>query len=145
MTWNGTMSFSWINQFLDDHFRRSETVLQRSARFRCDKRKAKARFSSTSENDRLSTFRSSGSMEVALKMSIASWRFLSTNKRRYPPHTALVRHATRSLPFDITLVHIYRQEGKKRDPDSQGSVERPELEWSGTRGKGSIGRLGPGV
>lgn len=64
-------------------------------------------------------------------MSIASWRFLSTNKRRYPPHTALVRHATRSLPFDITLVHIYRQEGKKRDPDSQGSVERPELECQG--------------
>jgi hypothetical protein len=64
---------------------------------------------------------------------------------RISPHTALVRHATRALPFDITLVHIYRQEGKKRDPNSQGSVEIFESEWSGSRGKGSIGRLGPGV
>jgi hypothetical protein len=80
--------------------------------------------------------------DVSIEIWILS---LSTTKRRYPPTPPSfdMQHGLyRSISHWYTSTD---KKEKKRDPDSQGSVERFESEWSGSRGKGSIGRLGPGV
>jgi hypothetical protein len=61
-----------------------------------------------------------------------------------PPHRP---RSTCNTVFAVryhTGTHLQTRR-KERDPNSQGSVERFESEWSGSRGKGSIGRPGPGV